>query len=75
MKSFFIFIVTCLFFVSCEKEESLLISQDQKNIEIIENIARSNGFDVITSKAEGAWTTPLTEEEIAKYEKKFISYR
>ena len=37
MKSFFIFIVTCLFFVSCKKEESLLISQDQKNIEIIEN--------------------------------------
>ncbi|WP_129698435.1 hypothetical protein [Parabacteroides goldsteinii] len=71
MKSFFIFIVTCLFFVSCEKEESLLISQDQKNIEIIENIARSKGFDVIANKAKGIRTTPLTEEEIAKYEKHF----
>lgn len=69
MKSFFIFIVTCLFFVSCEKEESLLISQDQKNIEIIENIARSKGFDVIANKAKGIRTTPLTEEEIEKFNK------
>ena len=72
MKSFFIFIVTCLFFVSCEKEESLLISQDQKNIEIIEDIARNKGFEVIATKAEGTRATPLTEEEIAKYEKKIL---